>query len=297
MTKKTVSTRSPATTTPKSYPKRGSKAESSAETPTKNKDESSTETPTATVGENLQDTIKLFKSRIEQLEGTVITLHGTVTNLENKIIYLEAENAKISANYYVSACVNDTLRRNIDNLEQYQRRSCMVVEGLPTTDDEKIPSLKGKIKDEVINQVAKNGYQKAQLSTEFDLEFDKCHRIGPIKEGGKQNAIIRFKSHGFREKLYMNRTKGKNVKIRLRTSLTKRRSDLLMTAQHRISDLPEKSRNKIAFTYADFQGNLKIKLNAKIDNKWNFEFNSEQELNYALCKIDYDAEPYSDYED
>ena len=280
---------SPATT-PKSYPTRTSKITDS-NTPTSTKKE-----------ESLQETIEYLKKKVANLEGTVsvlegnvVSLHGTVSSLEKKVLFLEDENTILLSNYHVASCVNDTLRKGLDDLQQYQRRSCMIIDGIKVEEGEKISDLKEKVKTEVIKQTARNNQHSVAI--EFDNEYDKCHRIGPIKDG-KQSIIVKVKSHSYREKLYRNRTKGKNVQVRFKTSLTKRRSDLLAKASARIADLPDKLKQKIAFSYADIHGNLKIKMTEKTCDRWNFEFNSEQELTDILIKIDeFEINPYIDYED
>ena len=73
----------------------------------------------------------------------------------------------------------------------------MIVEGIPVTNEEKIPSLKAKVKEEIVKQVSKNEFQKAEAAHEFEVEYDKCHRIGPIKDG-KQNVIVKLKFHRYR---------------------------------------------------------------------------------------------------
>ena len=46
---------------------------------------------------------------------------------------------------------------------------------------------------------------------EVQQEFDKCHCVGPVKDG-QQTTIVRFKSHKFKEKVY--KKKKNNTKIK-----------------------------------------------------------------------------------
>ena len=39
---------------------------------------------------------------------------------------------------------------------------------------------------------------------EVDIELDKCHRLGPTRDG-KQSTVVRFRSHAFKKKVYQKR--------------------------------------------------------------------------------------------
>ena len=92
---------------------------------------------------------------------------------------------------------------------------------------------------------------------EFDFEYNKIHRHGKVN-GTKQNVIVRFRSHQYPSDLYYVRKKSKNRNIRLKPSLTKRRTEFLRKATERIED---DNTQGIQFVYADFNGNIKIRLN------------------------------------
>ena len=70
---------------------------------------------------------------------------------------------------------------------------------------------------------------------EYDFEYDKIHRHGKVN-GTKQNVIVRFRSHQYPSDLYCARKKIKNCNIRLKPSLTKKRTELLRNATERIED-------------------------------------------------------------
>ena len=92
---------------------------------------------------------------------------------------------------------------------------------------------------------------------EFDFEYDKIHRHGKVN-GTKQNVIVRFRSHQYPSDLYYARKKIKNRNIRLKPLLTKKRTELLGKTTERIED---DNTQGIQFVYADFNGNIKIRLN------------------------------------
>ena len=104
-------------------------------------------------------------------------------------------------------------------------------------------------------------------------QIEKCHRIGPLKDDGTQSTIVRFRSHSFREKAYVNRKKCTNRNIKINLSLTRKRRKTLIYV-YKISDkLPN-----VNFFYAEIHGNLKLRLNKPINNKIVYPFRDKQEL-------------------
>ena len=47
---------------------------------------------------------------------------------------------------------------------------------------------------------------------EVDIELDKCHRLGPTRDG-KQSTVVRFRSHAFKKKVYQKRKEIKEKKL------------------------------------------------------------------------------------
>ena len=70
---------------------------------------------------------------------------------------------------------------------------------------------------------------------EFDFEYDKIHRHGKVN-GTKQNVIVRFRLHQYPSDIYYAQKKIKNRNIRLKLSLTKKRTEFLRNATERIED-------------------------------------------------------------
>ena len=89
---------------------------------------------------------------------------------------------------------------------------------------------------------------------EFDFEYDKIHRNGKVN-GTKQNVIVRFRSHRYPSDLYYARKEIKNRNIRLKPSLAEKKTELLRNATERDNT------QGIQLVYADFNGNIKIRLN------------------------------------
>ena len=146
------------------------------------------------------------------------------------------------------------LNGEIDRLHQYSQRNCLVVSGIPVRKNETTEDLRKEFEKKVIQDLD-------ITSEEYDFEYDKIHRVGKI-DGNEQNVIVRFRSHQFPAELYYNRKRIKNKRIKLKPSLTETRTELLRTLIDKTTD-----NKKVNFCYADFNGNIKIRLKEKQKEK------------------------------
>ena len=117
---------------------------------------------------------------------------------------------------------------------------------------------------------------------EVDIELDKCHRLGPTRDG-KQSTIKRFRWHAFKEKVYKKQKEIKGKKIKVKLSLTKHRTRAIKYA-HQITEYDA----EVNFVYADMNGNLKLTLHNSIGNKYVYEFKSNEELYELFNKLDWE---------
>ena len=115
-----------------------------------------------------EDTIKSLTARIDMLEKRVLELEGVLEVTRN---------------------ANSLLEQEVDNLQQYQRRTCIIVDGITPVKDETEEQITAKTKNFLIKNL---GFEERKVNE----ELDKCHRLGKAKDG-KQSTIIRFKSHSF----------------------------------------------------------------------------------------------------
>ena len=158
-------------------------------------------------------------------------------------------------------------------MQQYSRRNCIVLEGIPVKPRESISDLEKVV--------------KSTIKTEFKLEeqditaeFDKSHRIGGITKNRQQHIIVRFKSHGFCEKVYNRRKESKRVYVK--PSLTKFRLDTIKKAKDRYSDV-------LDFIYSEILGNLKIRLKNQLDGRFVHSFYDTDELSQIIFDSDYNS--------
>ena len=166
----------------------------------------------------------------------------------------------------------DQLSAEIDDQEQYSRRSCLTIDGIQPAKNETANQLYEKIKQLTTNHLNNDSVSP----NNFDYEYDKCHRIGPVKNN-KQSVIVKFRSDNFRERLYRAK-KSAPRGIKFRVSLTKRIIELIKKANLKVDNI-----EGFKFAYADANGNLKLLLNQKSNNgKWTLPFSDIRELDDIL---------------
>ena len=117
--------------------------------------------------------------------------------LEKRVLELESV-------LEVTRNANSLLKQEVDNLQQYQRRTCNIVDGITPVKDEMEKQMTAKTKNFLIKNL---GFEERKVNE----ELDKCHRLGKAKDG-KQSTIIRFKSHSFRGSVYASRNNIQNKK-------------------------------------------------------------------------------------
>ena len=197
--------------------------------------------------------------RIEALETTVVRLESSldVSTQVNTVLTGEVERC----------------HEEIDRLEQYSRRTCLVIEGINPVKNESPEDLFHKIKNLTTNHLLNNNNVNPQ---HFDFEFDKCHRIGPVRQN-KQSVIVKFRSDSFREHIYRKK-KSLPQGVKFKVSLTKKRIDILEKANEKT-----KTNGSIKFAYADVNGNLKLLLTEKSSQgRWALPFNNLKELDTLI---------------
>ena len=210
----------------------------------------------------------------EELTQMVLKLTSRVAELEGKLCRLDSQLS-------IASTVNDVLRGQLDDLQQYSRRSCLIIDGIKPTAKESTTELKLKVRKLLTRELPDDIDDESPISNEkFESEFDKCHRLGPIKDGS-QAVIIKFKSHGFKERVYAKRKAITNKTTnKIRVSLTQQRSKLLAKAHGMCESIP-----RIKFAYADVNGGLRLLLNKPFKRRWTIPFTSEYDLEMKLAEL------------
>ena len=200
---------------------------------------------------DLEKNLKIsFASEIEQITKPLV---DRVEALEGKLSIYEAHLTE--------------MENRLENAEQYSRRSCLRIFGvpLPENGDETSKNCLTKVK-----QVFKD----LEVAVPDDC-IDRAHRIGRVKtsdDGVKQQAVIvKFRSWEKRVAVYKARKKMENINILL--DLTPTRAKLFSAARERV-----KSHSGIQYAFVDINCRLGVKL---ADGSLKF-FSSESELEKLL---------------
>ena len=112
------------------------------------------------------------------------------------------------------------LSNEIDALEQYSRRNCLIVHGVLDTTDPVTAVL------DIINN--KLGVPNGCES------IDRCHRLGTsanLSNSRLRPIIVKFMSYQVRQKVFSGKRHLKGTKLLITENLTRRRSELLNKAK------------------------------------------------------------------
>ena len=206
---------------------------------------------------SLRETIIEQKTKIETLKAKVVLLESYIKCIErNEELAKRHEEALESNEERI-----EQLELKADDMEQYQRRLCLRINGVEQEADESASKCLQKVK-------------KIFKDLEVDIPdsvIDRAHRIGKEREdtetGKKHRAIIvRFTTWRHKTAVYRARKKCNDYKFRL--DLTHRRAKLLEKANEWLKDKPS------CFAMADVNCRLCLKLE---DGKF-YYFETEYDL-------------------
>ena len=198
---------------------------------------------------------------IEENTDSIINLKKAIINIEGKLMITESK-------YALASHVNSILSKNVDELQQYSRRSCIIIDGIPSSQANDLPQI-----------LCENLNIPPPL---MSSEVDKYHPIGPIKEDGTQSVILKVRSHGFREKMYRARKNMANKKYKLRVSLTDRRIKLIESAK---STFKSQKVDNIEFVFADINGNVKVKFISRVNRSLFADIENENSVAAIIASI------------
>ena len=170
--------------------------------------------------------------------------------------------------------MSSLLKQGLDNLQQYERRHCLVVDGIPPP----YPGERENTDDKIIETLSAS-FEELNKN-DLRAVIDKSHRIGPIRES-KQSVIVRFNSHSARSKIYNLKKKSLNDKVKLEVSLTKERRDFIEKLKERVADIDE-----IEFPFADVNGDIRLLLKEKFRNSKTIGIKCMEELDFIVSKLD-----------
>ena len=189
------------------------------------------------------------KEDVIDLKATIEQQNLTIKSLGDKVQSLQSE--------------VETLKLDLDDKEQYQRRTSLRIFGLPQEEGEDSESCRAKIIKII---------QDEKLDITLD-SVDRAHRIGKREKGKPAQVILKFATFRSRTIFYRARDRIKtNHKVRTHLDLTKSRLDTLNKAKN----LSESS-SKVKFICA----NINCELMAVTDGK-PFYFRTLDDLDIFL---------------
>ena len=107
-----------------------------------------------------QTTMKLQDETVAELTVRITNLKKTVERLQSELI--------------ITKNVNNILTNEVDDLQQYQQRQCIVIDGLQIAPNKTILQVTQKAENVFIQHLKLD-------PDEVVNQIDKCHCIGPLK--------------------------------------------------------------------------------------------------------------------
>lgn len=214
---------------------------------------------------NVNQQLSNLQNEVKQLKDELANQKKRSTDLESRVQSLESFKT-------INERVTEKLKREVDRLDQYGRRSNVTIKYVPLPE--------GNEEETALANTINNILSKDLGLANAAKDIDKMHRVGkPKTHNGvrQQNVIVRFKSHATRYRVYNARRKAKKVKIC--PNLTKIRNDVLYNAVQMTNEV-----DGVDFVLADIHGDLKVKLRDKFEEKDFFKFETIQELSDVLIR-------------
>ena len=179
---------------------------------------------------NIENQVKELFILNEETKNAQIKVTESLEFFSNKFDELERENKKknekikeLEETIDILTEKNKSLTSDVDELEQYSRRNCLLLHGVQENENENT--------DDIVLKT---------MSEELDIEIkendlDRTHRIGNRnrKDGKPRAIIVKFTRYATRNKIYSNKKKLKGKNFLITESLTSRRYHLLKEAQEK----------------------------------------------------------------
>ena len=189
----------------------------------------------------IRDLFSSLNDKIMYQDAKIASLEKESINHEERILYLE-ENLQIlqDKNAVLNSSINFLTKQN-DAQEQYSRRSCLRINGIPKVENESSADCVTKV-----IEVCKDLNIKLEES-----DIDRAHRVGK----DRKTMIVKFYSFNKRTSIYKNRKKATNKNTKIYLDLTKQRLKLLDEASDQIT----KDCN-VEYVFGDINCNVVAKL-------------------------------------
>ena len=164
--------------------------------------------------QELTESVKFISSAYDEQKATNDDLLARMGVLEQ-----HHEQIKQKCHAYEDELIEQSSQ--IDALEQYGRRNCLLIHGIPETKDEDTDSI---FTDTIKTHLDVSVKQR---------DLDRTHRLGERKEGKVRPIIGKFARYNKRKEVFQNKKKFKGSNIMLTESLTRKRVLMLNAAKVR----------------------------------------------------------------
>ena len=203
---------------------------------------------TAKMSEQEENLSKFFNNVLNDLRKEIIKQIQNEIKSHRK--HLESENQILKHQVSELRRLIISNQNNHEELEQYGRRLCLLIDGVPTKANES--------SDDVLDSV-KSLFKEVKVNIPESIN-DRAHRIGSRYLDASSNnycksIIIRFATFRHRTMFYRDKNKLKRG-VRIKLDLTKSRYNLLKRANDRVKEAPS-----IKICYADINCRLKVTFN------------------------------------
>ena len=155
------------------------------------------------------ESLDALSKKIDELETEIKNKDEKIQLLENRVEILEEE--------------KESQGKEIDDLEQYSRRNCLLLHGVVETNAE--------CTDDIIIKTCAE-----ELGIDVKQEdLDRSHRLGKVKRNDNKPPpiIVKFAHYAVRNKVFSNKKKLKGKKLLITESLTVYRMKLLDEARQK----------------------------------------------------------------
>ena len=155
------------------------------------------------------ESLDALSKKIDELETEIKNKDEKIQLLENRVEILEEE--------------KESQGKEIDDLEQYSRRNCLLLHGVVKTNAE--------CTDDIIIKTCAE-----ELGIDVKQEdLDRSHRLGKVKRNDNKPRpiIVKFARYAVRNKVFSNKKKLKGKKLLITESLTVYRMKLLDEARQK----------------------------------------------------------------
>ena len=157
----------------------------------------------------MTESLDALSKKIDELETEIKNKVKKIQLLENRLEILEEE--------------KESQGKEIDDLEQFSRRNCLLLHGVVETNAE--------CTDDIIIKTCAE-----ELGIDVRQEdLDRSHRLGKVKRNGNKPRpiIVKFARYAVRNKVFSNKKKLKGKKLLITESLTVYRMKLLDEARQK----------------------------------------------------------------